>query len=140
MIKFNLKCAQLHEFEAWFRDNAAYDSQATSRKILCPLCGSRKVEKSIMAPRIAKARKAGTAQDHKLATGEALKALHELRAKVEENCDYVGENFAEEARKIHYGESDKRGIYGESTAQEARELAEEGIEFGQIPWVPRHDS
>jgi hypothetical protein len=73
-------------------------------------------------------------------SGKIRKELGELRAKVEANCDYVGEKFAEEARKIHYGETDPRGIYGETSKDEADALAEEGVEFARIPWLPRHDS
>ena len=96
-----------------------------------------------MAPRIGKGggEKASPVPPEKAAMSVKLrKELVELRAKVEANCDYVGERFADEARKIHYGEIDPRGIYGETSRDEARELAEEGVEFARIPWLPRHDS
>ncbi|MGH6934409.1 MAG: DUF1178 family protein [Dongiaceae bacterium] len=141
MILFDLRCAQDHVFEAWFRDNAAYDAQARAGKVGCPICGSRKVEKAPMAPRIGKA---ATDKPASMAVStemvELRKQLVELRAKVEANCDYVGGKFAEEARRIHYGEADKRGIYGEATDDDARELSDEGIEFARVPWPTRHNS
>jgi hypothetical protein len=130
MILFDLRCARDHVFEAWFRNSASFETQAKAGEIACPSCGSRRVEKAPMAPRIGKG--AGEA--------EMRRQLQELRAKVESNCDYVGDRFAEEARRIHHGEIAKRDIYGEASDGEARELQEEGIEFARIPWLPRHDS
>lgn len=138
MILFNLKCAKNHEFEAWFRDGDAFDAQAAAKKISCPLCGSRKVAKAPMAPRIAK--RGGKKSELAEKQAAILQELKELRKKVEANFDYVGDRFAEEARRIHYGEVDARGIYGETSDEEARALNEEGIEFVRIPWLPRHDS
>jgi len=149
MILFQLRCTKEHEFEAWFRDGRNYESQRKAGKILCPVCSSRKVEKAPMAPRIAKgasrpaaavpASPALAAKPADTPQMMAVKALRELRAKVEENCDYVGPAFAEEARRIHYGETEARGIYGETSDEEAAALDDEGIEFAKIPWVPRHD-
>jgi len=139
MILFELKCAQDHRFEGWFRDGRNYDSQRKGGKIVCPVCNSRKVEKAPMAPRIAKGAPAKTAKPADAPQTMAVKALRELRAKVEADCDYVGPTFAEEARRIHYGETEPRGIYGETTDEEAEALDEEGIEFAKIPWLPRHD-
>src|SRR5215470_8155308 len=137
MILFDLRCAKGHVFEAWFRDNASYDSQAKAGAVTCPACGTRKVEKAPMAPRIGK----GEAARQQMAElTEMKKQLQDLRAKVETNCDYVGAEFAEEARRIHHGEVAHRDIYGEATDDEAKELAEEGIEFARIPWLQRHDS
>jgi len=148
MILYDLRCKDGHQFEAWFRDSAAYDKQRKANAVLCPLCGSKKVEKALMAPAVAKkgsAREeapvpapAPSPEHAKLA--EAMKMLRELRQKVEENCDYVGPRFAEEARKIHYREVDPRAIYGEASKEESDALQEEGIEFGTIPWLPQHDS
>lgn len=139
MIVFELKCGTGHTFEAWFRDNAAYDAQAQERSIACPMCGDADVSKAPMAPRIGRG---GLAAEDKRreAQAEAMRQLTELRAAVEKNCDYVGDRFAEEARRIHYGEVDPRGIYGETTAEEARELREEGVEYLQVPWLPQTDS
>ena len=138
MILFDLRCAEGHVFEAWFRDSASYDGQAKAGAVSCPACGSRKVEKAPMAPRIGK----GSEVARQVATelADMKRQLQELRAKVESNCDYVGPKFAEEARRIHHGEVAHRDIYGEATDDEAKELAEEGIEFARIPWLPRHDS
>jgi hypothetical protein len=139
MIKYELKCRKDHVFEAWFYDSATYDKQAASGKVVCPVCNSRKVTKAPMAPRIARSRGERAAEETKQMAA-ALKALAELRDHVEKNADYVGEQFAEEARKIHYGEADKRNIYGEASREEARELAEEGIDVAVIPWLPRGDA
>lgn len=136
MILYSLKCNKGHEFEAWFRDSAAYDKQAAGGKVLCPDCGSRKVAKAPMAPRLASSEKKDKAEEQRQAA-EAMKVLRELREHVEKNADYVGDKFAEEARRIHYGETDKRSIYGEANEKDAKELAEEGVEFGVVPWVPR---
>ena len=133
MILFELRCAGQHHFEAWFKDGAAYDSQAATGGIACPLCGDCRVEKAPMAPRLAKAR--GTALDVRAAAGEMRKVLVALKKKVQDNCDYVGERFADEARKIHYGDSEARPIYGEASPEEARELDDEGVTVRRIPWV-----
>jgi hypothetical protein len=135
MIVFSLRCDKGHEFEGWFRDGASYEKQAKSGKVGCPDCGSVKVEKAPMAPRLAKHAKAPD-----VSPAEMRKMLVQLRKHVEANCEHVGPNFAEEARKIHYGEVARKSIYGESTAEEAKELAEEGIEFGRIPWIPISDA
>jgi hypothetical protein len=121
----------------------------------CPVCGDSKVGRAVMAPRIGKKGKAEVAapvpapvpapspEQQQMATmarkmpKELREALLKVRAEVEKSCEHVGERFAEEARKIHYGESDKRGIYGETSDEEAEALAEEGIEFGRLPWIPR---
>jgi|SRR5689334_19292665 hypothetical protein len=148
MIVYALKCANDHEFEGWFRDAATFDRQAAAGKVSCAVCGDSKVEKAPMAPRLAKRRGDAPAAPHPgAATGalaglppEAMKLLAELRQKVEQECDYVGERFSEEARRIHYGEAEKRGIYGEASDEQARELVDEGIEVAKIPWLPRRDA
>ena len=139
MILFDLRCTRDHVFEAWFPNNAAYDKQAKAGAVACPSCGSRKVEKAPMAPRIGKAAKASVpavAAEH----AEIRQQLTELRAKIEANCDYVGDKFAEEARRIHYGETERRDIYGETSDDEAKELNDEGVKFSRVPWLPRQDS
>jgi len=158
MILYRLRCSQGHEFESWFKDSKTYERQEKKSSIGCPVCGTAKVERAIMAPRLGK----GSAQapvetpsgppvpaptpspeQQQMAAlarnmpKELREALLKVREHVEKNCEHVGNKFAEEARKIHYGESDKRGIYGESSEEEAQALAEEGIEFGRLPWVPR---
>ena len=136
MILFTLRCASGHEFEGWFRDGDGFETQQKAAEIACPHCGDHQVEKALMAPNIARSRgKAPTLSPAQLRT-----ALVELRRQIETNCDYVGERFAEEARKIHYGEADPHGIYGEASDDESRELAEEGIEVGRIPWISSTDA
>ncbi len=135
MILFSLRCAQGHEFEAWFRDGESFVAQNDAGEIACPDCGDQKVEKAIMAPRLGRSR-----EEAARAGQEMRKMLVELRRKVEANCDYVGDRFAEEARRIHYGESERHGIYGEASDEESRALSAEGIEFGRIPWIPPTDS
>src|SRR4051794_15119234 len=131
MILFTLRCSSDHEFEAWFRDGDGFEAQQRAREIACPHCGDTEVEKAVMAPNIARSRDKAPA----LTPAQMKAALVAMRKQVEANCDYVGERFAEEARRIHYGEADPHGIYGEATNDEARELADEGIEIGQVPWI-----
>jgi hypothetical protein len=147
MISFNLRCGKDHVFEAWFKDGKSFDRQARQGKVACPVCGNSKVEKAPMAPNIASgvSRKSGGAdggRKSEVAVQAAAyhEALKKLRSEVEKNCDYVGDKFAEEARKIHYNESEQRNIYGETTDQEAQALHEEGVEFARIPWPTRQDS
>jgi hypothetical protein len=131
MIKYDLQCRKGHGFEAWFRDSAAYDRQAAAGKVACPDCGSRKVKKAIMAPRVGK-----SSAEMK----EMRKKLVELRKHIEATSDNVGPQFAEEARKIHYGEAEVRAIYGETTDEEAEALSEEGVPFSRIPWLPKDNA
>jgi hypothetical protein len=161
MILYRLRCSKGHEFESWFKDSKTYERQEKKSVIGCAVCGDGKVKRAIMAPRIGKSGKGKTeveapveaaaapapaptpAQQQQMAAlarkmpKELREALLKVRSEVEKNCEHVGDKFAEEARKIHYGESDKRGIYGETTDDEAEALAEEGIEFGRLPWIPR---
>jgi hypothetical protein len=137
MILFALRCAHGHEFEGWFRDSNGFEAQQGAAEIACPHCGDTSVEKAVMAPRLARSCEARVPA---AALAEMRSALTELRRRIETNCDYVGPRFAEEARRIHYGEADPRGIYGEASHQESRELADEGISFGQIPWIPSTDA
>jgi hypothetical protein len=160
MILYRLRCTKGHEFDSWFKDSKTYERQEKKSLIGCAVCGSSKVARAVMAPRIGKKGKdqappaaveapAAAApapspdQQQQMATlakhmpKELREALLKVRAEVEKNCEHVGPAFAEEARKIHYGESDKRGIYGETSDEEAEALAEEGIEFGRLPWIPR---
>lgn len=137
MIRFSLRCDHDHEFEAWFRGNEDFDTQKKRGFVECPSCGSVKVEKALMAPAVS----TGRQQDKiALAMGEqqkqAVAQLKALSKKIRENSDYVGDKFAEEARRIHFGEADPRGIHGEATAEEARALADDGVEFMPIPVFP----
>jgi hypothetical protein len=139
MIRFTLRCDRDHEFEAWFRSSADYEK---SKGTACPLCGSEKVEKAPMAPALGRSAKSDDAEKLKLAAAPDPKqkaireALKEMRRQVTENADYVGDRFAEEARKMHYNESEPRAIYGEATGEDAKALAEEGIEFQPLPRLP----
>jgi hypothetical protein len=140
MIKYELKCRGCdHQFEGWFADSAAYDDQAGAGIIMCPLCSSADVGKAIMAPNVAIRRDGGQLSKAQMAA-EVRRMFMDIRRQVEDNCDYVGTEFADEARKIHYGEADDRGIYGEATQDEAEELKDEGIDVVAIPWVPRSDA
>jgi hypothetical protein len=137
MIRFALCCEKDHEFDGWFRSNDDFDTQKKRGLVSCPVCHSGKVEKVLMAPAVSTGRKK---EKMALAMGEqqrkAIAQLKALAEKVRENADYVGDKFAEEARKIHFGETEARGIYGEATADEARELVEDGVEFMPIPVFP----
>jgi hypothetical protein len=130
VIVYNLRCRNAHEFEGWFRDSEAFDAQAKGGKLSCPICDSRKVEKAIMAPAVSGAKKSTV-------TGDEAKKMRQfmtgLRKYVQKNADYVGPKFAEEARKIHYGETEHRHIYGEASLEEAKELVEEGVDVAPLP-------
>jgi hypothetical protein len=150
MIKYTLVCEQRHEFESWFASSGAYDKQEKRGLVSCPACGSGKVEKAIMAPRLSGTRKgkkrAAAAETPAAAPApvamlspqeqELRSKLKELRDHITSNADYVGKKFPEEARKMHYGEIEHRSIYGEASPDEAKELAEEGIEFHPLPVLP----
>jgi hypothetical protein len=143
MIRYDLVCDKGHEFDAWFSDSSAYDEQAARKLVECVYCGSSKVEKQIMAPGIPARsnRKSDAAQ--RMVSGPMdprmqamIKMMREVRAHVEKNAEHVGDKFAEEARKIHYNEAEQRGIYGNATRDEARELLEEGIDVAPLPVLP----
>ena len=130
MIVFNLKCEQSHEFEGWFASSAAFDEQSVSGKLVCPMCGSHKVEKGIMAPAVSGAKKSTLNADE---VRKMRQFMTGLRKHIKENAEYVGPKFPEEARKIHYGEIEERQIYGEASLQEAKALIEEGVEVAPLP-------
>ena len=132
MIVFDLRCSKGHEFEAWFRDSATYDKQVEESSISCAVCGDGKVGKALMAPAVSSGRPESTPD--KAHAAEAMRFVRKIQNHIEKNFDHVGERFPEEARKMHYGEAEKRSIYGEAKA-----LRDEGIEVGQIPWLPRQD-
>jgi hypothetical protein len=131
MIVYNLRCKSSHEFEGWFKDSSAFDAQAASGKLVCPTCNSRSVEKAIMAPAVAGTKKAAVNPPDELR--KMRQVMTGLRKYVQDNAEYVGPNFAEEARKIHYGDTEERQIYGEATAIEVIELVEEGVEVAPLP-------
>jgi hypothetical protein len=157
MIHYQLRCSQEHEFDGWFPDSAGFDRQVTLKLVECPQCGNTDIERALMAPALGRNPKRQHSEPAPVEASptEAKAAvalppsgplpdqmrsmLQRLRAEVEKNCDYVGPDFADEARKMHRGESDRRGIYGETTPEQAESLADDGIEVTSIPWVPRAD-
>ena len=167
MIRYTLNCEHGHAFESWFQNSTAYDKQAKRKLVTCPVCNSAKVEKAIMAPRLARADAVDPQPPSPtppipgppppLQPGpmppippgpkapvaimspperELRQKLKELRDHVTKNASYVGPRFSEEARKIHYGETEHRSIYGEASPDEAKQLHEEGIEFHPLPILP----
>lgn len=155
MIVFDIQCDDGHVFEGWFADSATYEKQVKTRAVECPVCGSSKVKKAPMAPNIATGAVGpgpepepkptssvpeNAPPEAKEKTAQYMKMLTKMREHVEANCDYVGDKFAEEARRIHYGETEKHNIYGEASSAESKELEDEGIEFGAIPWPRRPNS
>lgn len=138
MISFNLGCGNGHVFEAWFASGADFDAQKERGLVECPQCGDRQIEKGLMAPAVATSRDRGPAQLP--AAGpereHALAMLRDMVRAVRDNAENVGERFAEEARRIHYGETEARGIYGQATAVEARSLIDDGIPFLPLPRLP----
>ena len=132
MIKYQLTCDANHEFEGWFRNSDDFDVQSDGGLIECPSCGSGDVRKAVMAPAV---KRRGGSRDARLSAikNEIIQAAGRARDYVEKNFDYVGDKFPEEARKIHYGESDKRGIFGEATRDEVRDLVTEGVEVAPLP-------
>ena len=164
MIKYQLICDKSHEFEGWFGDSAAFESQQESGLLTCPVCGSADVRRALMAPNLAspKTRKTDLAEKQPSAQPEPqpqpqapqqasaalppaaarkmqelMSEMRALQTKIREECRDVGNDFAEEARKIHYGEVEPEGIYGQATAEEREALDEEGIEIMDMPWLPK---
>ncbi len=159
MIRYALNCGRGHGFESWFANSAAYDKQVKRALVACPICGSTKIEKAIMAPRLGSSDGDDAAAVPETPAAppapamppvpaqaplavmspperELRKKLRELREHITKNSDYVGPRFSEQARKIHYGEIEHRSIYGEASPEEAKELHEEGIEFHPLPILP----
>lgn len=142
MIRYALTCAARHDFESWFQSSAAFDRLAEAGRVTCPTCGNADVRKALMAPAVVGASKgpepAGPLpSSDPPSPAEIERALAALRRQVEENSDYVGLNFAAEARRIHAGEAPERSIYGEARADEARKLIEDGVPVAPLPFVPR---
>lgn len=147
MILYQLKCRQGHDFEAWFLNSVTYDSQQASGDVSCPHCGTTSVAKAPMAPNIARGRSGNLGDSgnpgaehraHEVAE-KILEAVDGVRREVGENCDYVGNEFAEEARRIHFGETEERGIYGETSDEEAEDLDDEGVDFFRLPFTRRRN-
>jgi hypothetical protein len=153
MIRYSLRCEKDHAFESWFQSSSAYDQQVKRKLVSCPVCGSAKVDKAIMAPRIVGKK----GRDNQVAapveapaetpvtesTPLMMTQERELRAKIKElrdhivkNADNVGERFPNEARKMHYGDIEHRPIYGEASPEEAKALIDEGVEVAPLPVLP----
>jgi hypothetical protein len=160
MIHYQLRCDQDHEFDGWFNDSTGFEKQAKRGLIECPACGGTKVTRALMTPAVTSRETPEPTREPRPPVpvqqvlppaqppsqspelpipAQMIAMLQRMRAHVEKNCDYVGPGFADEARKIHRGEADGRGIYGETTPDEAEALADEGIEIHSIPWVPPAD-
>lgn len=140
MIHFQLRCSNDHEFEAWFRSSTSFADQCNRGDVDCPVCGDITITKAMMAPNISTSKDVPDVCAEVRAREVAeqiLNAANKLRQVVEDNCEYVGDNFAEEARAIHHGETEERDIYGETTDQEAEKLDEEGIDFTRLPKISR---
>lgn len=157
MILYELVCEHGHSFESWFRDSAAFDALAAAQGLSCPTCGSASVGKALMAPRLARRKghddrpapredseQQAASSEQKAPSVQKLTAvpeavamvnefLEQVRTHVETTCDYVGDQFAEEARRIHYGETEARGIYGEATPEDTKALHEEGVDILPLP-------
>jgi hypothetical protein len=145
MIKYDLRCDQDHTFEVWFRDSATCDEQLADGEVLCPQCASPHVQKALMAPSVAKSplansRSADSEQEQQLTVAHYRHLLREMRRHVEANSDHVGADFPEEARRMHYGEAERRSIYGEADLTEAKELIDEGIDIMPLPGPIRDDA
>lgn len=143
MIHYDLICDKGHAFDGWFSNSAAYDAQAAKGLVSCTHCGSVKVEKQLMAPGIPVKSNRKDSSPKKMVSGPVdprlaamIEMVREMRKHVEENAEYVGARFAEEARKIHYEEAEHRGIYGEASPDEAKALIEEGIAVHPLPRLP----
>lgn len=152
MIHYQLRCESGHEFDGWFKSSDGFEEQSAAHMVSCPSCGSVHVERALMAPMLPRKNREimrpsetpselGLPQTAGGAIPDAVRsALQKLREEVEKNCEYVGADFVEEARRIHYGEAKPRGIYGESSEEDVEALAEDGIGVARIPWMPRNDS
>jgi len=143
MILFDLQCNKGHKFEAWFPSSSKYEEQVKKKLVSCPFCDSKKIKKSLMAPNIILAnnnKKKQPAKKEKESKNLLEKEVSKFKKFIEKNTENVGKNFAEEARKIYYGEKKSRPIRGETSVSEAQELVEEGIPFSKLPWPAKEDA
>ncbi len=134
MIHYNLNCASGHEFDSWFKSSEAFDSLVAAARVSCPVCGSTEVSKALMAPSVAVS---SEVRDLGAPASEVEQALAALRRQIEENSEYVGLNFAAEARRMHEGDLPARSIYGEAKPEEAKQLIEDGVPVAPLPFMPR---
>lgn len=138
MISFNLHCEREHEFEAWFASSTAFEDQKQRGLLECPICSSRDVTKALSAPNIASARRKDAARAVEAQRHAVM--LSKFRSMIESTHENVGDNFAEEARKIHYGETEERGIYGKASGEDIVELIEEGVQIAPLPWTDEDEN
>jgi len=138
LIRYELSCDNGHAFEGWFGSADDFDRQQKMALVSCPTCGSAHVAKRLMAPSVSTARKKQQRQDLAVQTGqrEMMTKLREIVSTIRANSEDVGERFPEEARKIHYGETEQRGLIGRATAEEVRDLLDEGVEVAPLPVLP----
>lgn len=136
MIHYSLLCSSDHKFEAWFRNAEAYEEQRARGIVTCPICNTDNVGKAMMAPAVGRSSDKVALSFGHPEHAQIQAAMRAIREKVTRDADYVGDKFAEEARKIHYKEADQRGIYGEATREEVAGLVEDGIDFMPLPTVP----
>ncbi|WP_158923436.1 DUF1178 family protein [Acidisphaera sp. S103] len=154
MIHYQLRCGQAHGFDGWFKDSASFEKQAKRGLIECPECGGTDIERALMAPALGRREAVPAVVEAPPPAPSAappenvpavrlparmVAALQRMRAEVEKHCDYVGPDFADQARAMHRGEAEPKAIYGETSDEQAESLAEEGISVSRIPWVPRAD-
>tara|TARA_Y100001954_G_C15263989_1_gene338767 strand:- start:80 stop:502 length:423 start_codon:yes stop_codon:yes gene_type:complete len=137
MIKYKLQCENLHQFESWFSSSHAYEKLKNEKLLSCEICGSNSISKSLMSPSVNSKEKESIKEVFKSKPNKEQKLLKKLKKEIEKNCEYVGENFEKEARAIHFGDSPKRSIYGETTLNEAKSLYEDGIPIAPLPWIDR---
>ncbi|QBF32922.1 DUF1178 family protein [Thalassococcus sp. S3] len=135
MIQYALKCADGHTFDSWFQSAEAYDKLESAGMVTCAVCGSSQVEKAVMTPRVGSSR----SEPSTALTGPASpaeQALADMRRHVEENADYVGTDFASEARAMHVGDAPERSIYGEARPEDAKQLIDDGVPVAPLPFLP----
>ncbi len=143
MILFDLSCEKKHVFEAWFPSSSKFEEQRKKNLIKCPYCNSSKIKKSLMAPNININESRKNVNSQVISTQyskEIEKKIKELKSYINKNSEDVGKNFAEEARRIYYGETKSRSIRGETTLAEAKELIDEGVPVTKLPWGKREDA
>lgn len=137
MIRYSLKCGAGHGFDSWFKGAEAFLALQSAGQVTCPVCGSTTVEKDLMAPAVRPARQAADARPDLSAPASDLEAkIAALKRQIEENSEYVGMNFATEARKIHAGDAPERAIHGEAKPDDARAMIEEGLPVAPLPFLP----
>jgi hypothetical protein len=134
MIRYALACAGGHEFEGWFSASADYDDQRERGLVACPICDSHDVAKQIMAPAVGGRAREAAADGAQRAM--MMEAMGQIRRHVETNFDYVGDSFAAEARAIHEGKSEQRGIYGEASKAQVKALVADGVPVAPLPPEP----